>query len=62
MWTLILTITLTGGIHGGVNSEIHHVRGFESESACKDFGRLWLDTVSGDGIKKSAICGKMDRK
>lgn len=62
MWTLILTITLSGGVYGGVSSEIHHVGGFKSESACRGFGRLWLDTVSGSGAKKSAICAKMDGK
>ncbi|AUR81333.1 hypothetical protein NVP1003O_58 [Vibrio phage 1.003.O._10N.286.48.A2] len=60
MWTLILTITLTGGVYGGVSSEIHHVKGFESEIACREFGGLWLGTTSGSGSKKSAICGKMN--
>ena len=59
MWTLILTVTLSGGAYGGVSSEIHHVSGFESEKLCRDFGKLWLKTVSGSNIRKSAICGKV---
>lgn len=55
MWVLILTITLTGGIHGGVDAHIHHIE-FQSEKACKNAGKQWLETVNGESDRKSALC------
>lgn len=47
MWTLILTIIMTGGVSGGgVHSEMTTILGFETKQQCIDAGKQWYKDVS----------------
>lgn len=57
MWTLILTIIMSGG---GVDSEISTIPGFESKSQCIIAGKQWYNDTKNTLPELSGMRG--DRK